>query len=307
MRRAFVSTLASLADQDERVVLLTGDLGFMVIEDFARRHPQRFVNVGVAEANMIAMAAGLAARGMLPFCYSIATFASMRGYDQFRNGAVMQSLPVRVIGVGGGFAYGSSGATHYALEDVGILRLQPGLSVIAPADDAQAATALQATYDLPGPVYYRVGKDPVALPELGGRFRLGELELVGTGKDVALVTSGATTAVVLEAARALHDRGIDATVAVVPSLAPAPLAQLSELASRFDLVTTVEDHYIAGGLGSLVAEVIADGGHGCRLLRQGVESLPDGRTGSETYLRKRAGLSPDAVADAVLRAMPITT
>jgi transketolase len=157
MRATFVKTLTELAGQDERVVLLTGDLGYTVLESFIEAHPKRFFNAGVAEQNMIGMATGLAEAGFLPFTYSISTFAALRGYEFLRNGAVKHHLPVRVVGIGGGFEYGSAGLSHHGLEDLGAMRLQPGLRVIAPADAAQARAALLATWDGPDPIYYRVG------------------------------------------------------------------------------------------------------------------------------------------------------
>src|SRR5215216_1545015 len=137
MRGAFTKAVIELAQRDPRIVLLTGDLGYMALEPFADTFPDRFFNVGVAEQNMIGLATGLAEAGMIPFAYSIATFASLRAYEFIRNGPVLHDLPVRVVGVGGGFEYGPSGPTHFALEDLGVTRLQPGLRVVAPADHQQ--------------------------------------------------------------------------------------------------------------------------------------------------------------------------
>ena len=134
MRSEFIRSLVALAERDPRVVLLTGDLGFTVVEDFAERFPQRFVNVGVAEQNMLGVATGLAEAGFVPFVYSIATFATMRPYEFIRNGPLLHGLPVRVVGVGGGLDYGNNGITHYALEDVALMRVQPKMMVVAPAD-----------------------------------------------------------------------------------------------------------------------------------------------------------------------------
>src|SRR5262245_66613485 len=133
MRRAFVQTLTEIADRDSRILLLTGDLGYMALEPFAEKFPSRFFNVGVAEQNMIGLATGLAEAGFLPFVYSIVTFAALRPYEFIRNGPVLHRLPVRVVGVGGGFEYGTAGPTHHGIEDVGVMRLQPGLPVVAPA------------------------------------------------------------------------------------------------------------------------------------------------------------------------------
>src|SRR5206468_2385099 len=139
MRRSFVDTLIELAECDPRVVLLTGDLGFMVVEPFVERFPDRFFNMGVAEQNMVGVATGLAEAGFIPYVYSIVTFATLRPYEFIRNGPVLHQLPVRIVGVGGGYGYGPAGPTHHGVEDIGVMRMQPGLAVIAPADNRQAA------------------------------------------------------------------------------------------------------------------------------------------------------------------------
>src|SRR5262249_35500263 len=194
MRQAFATTLAELAAGDPRVLLLTGDLGYLALEPFADRFPDRFLNAGVAEQNMVGLATGLAEAGYLPFVYSIVTFASLRPYEFIRNGPVLHQLPVRIVGVGGGFEYGTAGSSHHGLEDVGVMRIQPGLTSIPPADAQQTRTALAATYDLPGPVYYRLGKDDkTTVPGLDGRFVLGEAQVIGDGCDLLIVTMGSIT------------------------------------------------------------------------------------------------------------------
>src|SRR5919199_236251 len=154
MRLEFVKTLVEMAAEDARILLLTGDLGYLVLEPFRERFPERFFNVGVAEQNMVGLATGLAEAGFLPFTYSIATFASLRPYEFIRNGPILHQLPVRIVGVGGGFEYGHAGPTHHGLEDVGIMRVQPGITLISPADHEQARAAMLSTWDVPGPVYY---------------------------------------------------------------------------------------------------------------------------------------------------------
>jgi len=304
MRAAFVRTLVELAAADRRIVLLTGDLGFMALEPFMERFPDRFVNVGVAEQNMVGIATGLAEAGWMPFVYSIVTFATLRPYEFIRNGPVMHGLPVRIVGVGGGFEYGMQGVTHHGLEDIGVTRLQPGLAVVAPADHLQMASALRATWDLPGPVYYRIGKDDrTTIRGLDGRFALGRAERIGDGKDVALVAVGAAASEVVAAADALAARGIAARVLVVASVAPAPLADLVDALADVPLVLSVEAHYVDGGLGSLVAEVIAEHGLRCRLVRCGVRAAPDGVCGSQAFLHERHGISAPALVASVATAL----
>lgn len=296
MRRSFVHTLIELAERDPRVVLLTGDLGFMVFEPFIERFPDRFFNAGVAEQNMVGVATGLAEAGFVPFVYSIVTFASLRAYEFIRNGPLFHRLPVRIVGMGGGFEYGTAGPSHHGLEDVAVMRVLAGMTVIAPADHAQTATALRACYDLPGPVYLRLGKDDHSLvPGLDGRFRLGRVEVVRGGGDLCMITMGAISASAVAAAGALSDLGISSTVVVVASVSPAPVDDLACLLSAFGTVMTVEAHSIVGGLGSLVSEVVASRGLGCRVVRCGVRTASDGIGGSEAYLNDRHGLSCHAL------------
>ncbi|HEY8406979.1 MAG TPA: transketolase C-terminal domain-containing protein [Gaiellaceae bacterium] len=303
MRAEFVETLAELAERDPRIVLLTGDLGFGVLESFSDRFPDRFYNVGVAEQNMIGVATGLAESGMIPFVYSIATFASMRPYEFIRNGPVLHQLPVRIVGVGGGFEYGNNGATHYALEDVGVLRLQRGLTVVVPADTAHARSALAQTYELRRPIYYRVSKGGPPLPGLEEDFELGRLTRLRAGRDVALIALGPIVAGALSAADQLAADGVDAAVAVVESFNPSPAEDLADFLSDIPLAVTVESHFVDGGLGTLVAEVIAEHGLSTRLRRCGIEDLPRGMTGSQAFLEQHFGLSAAAIAGTVESAL----
>lgn len=304
MRRALASTLAELAARDDRIHLLTGDLGFKALDPFFEKFPDRFLNVGVAEQNMIGLATGLAEAGFLPFVYSIATFASLRAYEFVRNGPVLHQLPVRIIGVGGGFDYGPAGATHHGLEDIGVMRLQPGLTLIAPADGEQARSALLASWDLPGPVYYRLGKDDRAtLPGLNGRFELGRAHTIREGKDILVVTAGAIALEAAAAADTLASRGIGCTLMVVASLNPPATEDLEAELAKYSVVLTVEAHYVTGGIGSWVSEVIAERGFTCRLVRCGVRTLPDALTGRQEYLQNRHGLSREALVETVKRVL----
>lgn len=297
MRSAFVEELCAQAAADERVFLLTADLGWSVLERFAAAFPRRFLNVGVAEQNMLGIAAGLALEGYTPFVYSIATFASMRGYEQFRNGAVLHRLPVRVIGMGGGFSYGHAGPTHHALEDLAITRAQPGVTVVAPADGAQARQALRAVARVSGPVYFRVDKaESPDVAALGGRFAPDRPELVRPGKDVLYLTTGSITHAALKAAETLHRGGISAAVAVQAHLSFRAAPALCHLLESYPRVVTVEEGTVAGGLGSLVAEAIAQHGLPCRLSMQGVKTTFVTAGGGTEYLRGRHGIDAAGLA-----------
>jgi transketolase len=296
MRRAFVESLVRLAEDDPRVVLLTGDLGFFAIEPFIERFPDRFFNAGVAEQNMVGMATGLAEAGYVPFVYSIATFAVLRPYEFIRNGPVLHHLPVRIVGIGAGVDYGHNGITHYALEDVAVLRPLPGLSIIAPADDLQTDAAVRATRDLPGPAYLRLAKEGPAIAGLDGRFELGRAHVLGDGADIALVALGNMTGAAIETQRVLAEQDIAARVVVVSSVTPAPVDDLVDALRDVPFALTIESHYVDGGVGSLVAEVIAEHGLRARLTRAGIRRMPAGETGTSGFVLDRHGLSPEALA-----------
>lgn len=303
MRAAFIRSLGDLAAADDRIVLLTGDLGFRVVEPFVERFPKRFFNLGVAEQNMVGVATGLAEDGFVPFVYSIVNFVALRPYEFIRNGPVAHNLAVRIVGVGGGFEYGSAGPTHHGLEDVAIMRAQPGMAVLVPADHDQAAAAVLATRDIAGPAYIRLGKnDHAVVVGLGGRFRLGRPEVIRQGADVAIVTMGAITTEALAAAKELALSGIEATVILVASVNPCDAQHLRALLAPFNLVVTVEAHSVVGGLGSLVCEVVAEAALPCRVVRCGVRRRSDGTHtfgGSESYLNELHGLSSETLAATV--------
>ena len=305
MRNAFLDVLLVLAEEVERVMLLTGDLGVMVLVEVQGRFPDRFVNCGVGEQNMIGVATGLAEAGFVPFADSIATFSSVRPSEFIRNGPILHELPVRIVGVGGGFDYGHNGVTHFALEDYGVMRTQPGITTVAPADAAQARAALRATAELPRPVYFRISKRGQALPGLEGRFELGRLTPVREGRDAAILAIGSIAHEAVAAADLLSEQNIDVTVAVVPSFNPSPIDEIAELLDGMPAALTVEAHYRDGGLGSLVAETIAENGLDCRLLRAGVTRMPGGETGSQSFLEDRHGLAPQRLAEQLERALEL--
>jgi transketolase len=291
MRKTFTRTLIELAERDSRIVLLTGDLGFMVLEPFIERFPDRFFNVGVAEQNMVGLATGLAEAGYLPFVYSIVTFAALRPYEFIRNGPILHQLPVRVVSVGGGFEYGDAGPTHHGLEDVAVMRTQPGIMTITPADAAQTRAALLATYDTPRPIYLRLGKDDqYTVPGLDGAFEAGRANMVREGRDLLLVSMGSIAPEVMAAADALHERGIEAGVMIVSSFNPDATADTAAALARYGLALTVEAHYVNGGLGSFVAETAAEGGIACRVVRCGVRETHDGISGSQNFYYRKHGI-----------------
>jgi transketolase len=256
--------------------------------------------MGVAEQNMLGVATGLAEAGFVPFAYSIATFAALRTYEFFRNGAVFHDLPVRLVGIGGGFDYDHNGASHWALEDAAIMRAQPDVTIVIPADREQVSTALDEIAATAGPVYLRLARGGAPVPGLEGRFKLGRAALIGSGEDIAIVVAGTLAHQAVAARQLLADHGVGATVCVVSSLNPAPVDDLLELIRRVDATVTVDAGYLPGGLGSLVAEVMAEHGAVGSLVRLGVPALPRGLSGSEDWLNAQHGLNAAGITEAAL-------
>ena len=225
---------------------------------------------------MVGVATGLAEAGFVPFVYSIATFATLRPYEFIRNGPVLHRLPVRIVGVGGGLEYGLNGVTHYALEDIAVMRAQPGMTVLAPADFQQARSALIESRAVAGPVYFRLGKDETeTVPGLDGRLRLGGVEQIGAGRDVASSPPARSRTRRRPRRRAPRGAGMARTSSWcgLPEPCSDPRRSRPPLRS-VSLAVTVEAHYLSGGLGSLVSEVVAESGLGCRVVRCGVAGPP---------------------------------
>lgn len=302
MRDAFVSQLTALAAADPNVVLITGDLGFGVLTEFARRFPNQFVNAGVAEQNMIGLATGMALEGCTVFTYSIANFAFMRCLEQIRNDAAYHDCNVNVVCVGGGMSYGQLGVSHHATEDLAIMRSLPGVTVVSPGDDWEAAEATKAIAGKPGVCYLRldrVGK--VDTHQEGDEpFRLGAARRVREGFDATLIATGGVLAEAHSAAEMLSAAGVECRVLSLHTLKPLDIGSLVAAANETGGVLTIEEHTVEGGLGGAVAETLLE--HGARpgfFHRLGLRGGFASAVGSQQYLRKRYGIDADAIAAVV--------
>jgi transketolase len=308
VRQVFVRTLAQLAGQDERIVLLTADLGFMVMEEFQSAFPHRFFNVGVAEQNMVGVATGLAEAGFIPFTYSIATFASLRPFEFIRNGPVLHQLPVKMVGMGMGFDYGHAGPSHHAVEDIAVLRTLPSLDLVIPADSAQARAALMRTWDSGKPTYYSLSKDDtLSVPGLDGRFEPGHVQVVREGRDIVLAAMGSIAGEAVHASDELARQGIAATVVIVSNFHPDPVEDLRRILSDHQYVISVEAQALSGGLGALIGTVIATHGMECRLRCLAVSASPDGTSGSPRDRWKKHGLDRASIVSSALEIMGISS
>jgi transketolase len=296
VRNAFVRTLFELAANDPRIVLATGDIGFNLFESFAERNPAQFLNAGVADQNITGVAAGMALTGKMVFTYTIANFPTLRCLEQIRNDDSIHDANVKVVAVGGGMAYGSLGPTHHAVEDLGILRTLPNLTVVAPGDPIETELVTRAIAAIDGPCYLRLGKagEPTVHREPPS-FELGRAVRLRAGDDVTLISTGGTLAMTAEAAELLAGRGIEARVLSMITLAPFDDEAVLEAAEETRRIVTVEEHGV-GGLASAVAEVLAgyDRPLAFRPLRLPRQVIKD--VGSQEHLRSARGLSAENIA-----------
>ncbi len=300
MRTAFIDTLCRLAEDDKQIWLLSGDLGFSVLEKFSDRWPERYVNVGIAEQNLIGVAAGLASCGRIVFVYSIANFPTFRCLEQLRNDVAYHQLNVKVVSVGGGFTYGTAGYTHHGIEDLAILRVLPGMTILAPADPVEAASATEALASRPGPAYLRLGKasEPV-LHSSGIDFAVGKAITVRNGLDVTLISTGGMLRQALETAETLRERHqLEARVLSFPSLKPLDEEAVRLAAEQTRGVVVLEEHRAIGGLGSAVAEILAQMRTPHAPLRIfGIPDTPIHRVGSREFLIDALGDVTDVVLE----------
>lgn len=306
MRNAFAAEMVELAATDERIVLLSGDIGNRLFNPYKERFPDRFVNCGVAEANMIGMAAGMALSGLRPVAYTITPFITTRCLEQIRLDLCYHDLPVTVVGVGAGLAYAGLGATHHALEDLALLRALPNMTVAAPGDAMEVRSLLRAATACDGPVYLRMGKknEPVvhaAPPELP----LGKGMILEEGSDAALIACGVMLPVALEAAAELKKNGVTARVVSLPTVKPLDLELIQACFDAFPLVATLEEHGLVGGLGAALAEWAADLERPprARLLRFGTGDAFFPHAGNQEEARGYFEINLSAITDRLMGAI----
>lgn len=304
MRNAFIDALHEAAEADERVWLVCGDLGYSVLEPFAARFPDRFLNAGVAEQNMTGVAAGLALSGKIVFTYSIANFPVMRCLEQIRNDVCYHDLNVNIVAVGGGLAYGPAGYTHHAVEDLAVMRAMPNMTVVAPGDPVETRLATRALARAGGPSYLRLGKagEPVVHLE-EPPFRLGRAISVRDGTDATIVSTGAALRLAVEAADALAARDVSAAVLSMPTVKPLDEAAVLRAAAATRLVCVVQEHSDCGGLTDAVARCLAT------RPELGATMVPielaaggaDGTIGSQEFMAERAGVSAARIGDELVQ------
>jgi transketolase len=299
LRTAFFSALLEEATANERVHLVTGDLGFGVVEPFAQQLPEQFLNAGVAEQNMTAIAAGLALSGKTVFTYSIANFPTIRCLEQIRNDVCYHNADVKVVAVGGGFSYGSLGMTHHATEDLALMRALPGMHVIAPGDPTEVDAATRLLISTPGPCYLRLGRaGERSVHTHAVDFVIGRAIMLRDGGDATLISTGGMLETTMAAAERLARHGIQTRVLSMHTIKPLDEDAVLLAAAETSAILSVEEHSVMGGLGSAVAEVLAENATGVKFRRLGVPSAFAKTAGSQEYLRRQFGLDENGIVAA---------
>jgi transketolase len=299
MRTAFIETLVQVAERDPRVWLLTGDLGYSVLEKFSTRFPDRYLNAGVAEQNMVGVAAGLAMTGKIVFVYSIANFPTLRCLEQVRNDVCYHQLSVKIVAVGCGLAYGGHGYTHHGVEDLGVMSLLPHMTVMAPGDPVEARWATRTLVDHTGPAYLRLGKagEPI-VHQSEPAFELGKAVQVVDGTQATLISTGGMLDMAVKVAALLSARNVSIRVVSMPTLRPFDSERIIAEAKRTGRIVTLEEHG-PGGLGSMVGECLAQAGVGIRFVPMRLLPEPTLCAGSQAYLCSRHGLSMEGIVGVV--------
>lgn len=258
MRDTYLKMLYKLAEADSNIVSLVSDNGLIVYDDFRRDFPDRYYNFGIAEANMVGAAAGMASCGKIPFAYTINAFIAYRAYEFLRNDVCFQNQNVKLIGIGSGLTYSTLGPSHHTTEDIGLLRSLPNLVVFSPATRAEVKWMMEEAYKIKGPVYIRLGNNSEEYYKEKDKFLIGKPKVVKEGKDATVMVTGSIINEVMNVAKRLEKDGINMSVVSVHTLKPINIQAVGELLEKTKRLITVEEHNTIGGLYSAVAEVMSE-------------------------------------------------
>ncbi len=304
MRNAFIEEMISIAN-DERVIILLADNGIIVFDEFRKRHPDKLLNLGIAESNLIGMAAGISLCGKIPFVYSIIPFLIMRPFEFIRDDVCYQNTNVKLVGIGAGFAYSTLGPTHHGTEDISIMRCLPGMTIISPADPIETRKATRAAFIHNGPVYLRIGtgKNPV-VTSINDNFSIGLGQILLEGSDLAIISHGTILHELIKVCEILAKRGVRCRLINMSTIKPLDYNLINETFSNFDYVFSIEEHVIAGGLGSAIAEYISEMPTKVKLFKRiGIVDTFVKSYGTLNELRKKYGLTAEMLSKTILEAI----
>lgn len=298
MRDAFVRVLTEEMERNDRIVLITGDLGFGVLQPLWERFPGQMVNAGIAEQGMVSMAAGLAATGRTVIVYSIGNFPTLRPLEQIRNDCAYHNADVKIVCVGGGFVYGSLGMSHHATEDMSVMRAIPEITCFTPGDPAETEAVTRVMLRMPGTCYLRLGRgnEPKVHPSPVKDWVFPKTMTLREGTDIALLSAGGILTQAMDAAERLEAKGISVKVISFPCLKPLDEETVRELLTSFRGLVTVEENTVTGGFGSAVCEIAAERGNSCRVRRVGLRDCFATVVGDQQYLRQVYEMDGVAIA-----------
>ncbi len=304
MRFTVVKNIYDAALRNKKIYFLTGDLGHAYEEEFKKNIPNQYMNAGIAEQNMIGLAAGLALSGMKVFVYSISPFVTMRCFEQVKNDVCYQNVDVNIIGVGGGFSYGPYANTHCSIEDIAVMRVLPNMKIVCPANPLETEQLTKQIIKMSGPTYMRIGKGKEPIPLKNYSVVFGKGFQVKTGKHGAIITTGTILTECEQTIELLAKKGLDFALINMHTIKPIDKDLVVDLVNNFDAMFTVEEHSIIGGLGSAVAEIISEEARKkIRFKRLGVCDVYLHEIGSQQYLREKHGISAQKIANSVIRSL----
>ena len=297
-REAYGKALVELGEQNEKVVVLDADLaGATMTKYFKAAHPDRFFDCGIAEANMMNIGAGLSTMGLIPFCSTFAMFGAGRAYEQIRNSIAYPKFNVKICCSHAGVSVGEDGGSHQSVEDIGLMRLVPGMTVIVPTDAKEARKAVFALAEFQGPAYMRLARLATPVFEEDYPFEIGKANVMREGKDAAVFACGLMVNEALEAAKLLAAEGVEISVINVHTIKPIDAACVTEYAEKCGNVVTVEEHSVIGGLGDAVADVLM-GKVNCKFRKIGINDQ-FGQSGKAADVLREYGLTADQIAERI--------
>lgn len=303
MKATFINTLTELMDKNKEVVTVTADMGFSVFEDLQKKQPKRFINTGVTEQASTSVAAGLALSGYKVFFYAQAAFVTMRCFEQLHLDVAYNKLNIKVLGVNAGVSLNQLGVSHFSVEDVGIVRTLPGVTIFTPGTPNEMKWALEEAYRIDGPVYLRYSKLQDSEKNKVKTFTVGKPVEIKNGNDAILLVSGGIMSMAKETIKLLEKKNIHIGLYSMPTVKPIDKKSLLSVCKNKKIVFTLEEHSIIGGLGSAVAEIFAETPNAPLLHRFGIQDTFMGVTGSMEYLLSINGLSPQKIASSIKSAL----
>ncbi|MDD3262623.1 MAG: transketolase C-terminal domain-containing protein [Candidatus Absconditabacteria bacterium] len=302
MRNAVIDYIYEKAKDDKNIMLLVGDLGYSVIEQFQTDLPEQFINIGIAEQNMIGIAAGMALTGKKVFCFSIVPFLTMRAYEQIRIDVCSQNLDVNLIGVGGGFAYGSLGNTHYGIEDINVMKGLPNMKILAPADKIESNVCMDYLFANKGPFFVRLnrGGEPDVHTNLLTNINIEKGVEIKKGTDICLFSTGIILGTVLKTAEILEKKGLSTQIISLPLIKPLSQDVVLNYLRDKKGVFTIEEHNVIGGLGDSIASIIAENNIDIKFKKIGIPDIFPSTVGNQDYMRTLVLLDEENLSKNIL-------